>query len=272
MFKLFIIIFREILEVSIILGIISAATKNIPGRTKYILSGIAVGVFGALIIAFFTSAISDLFDGYGQELLNALILLVTASMIIWTVVWMKQHSCNFVSKMKDYKQQLSSQSAPLFSIAIITATSVFREGSEIVLFTYGIAISSNYPIYKLFFGGIMGFTAAFILGLAIYKGMIKISPKYLFKTTSIILGLIAAGLSAQAANFLSAGEIITVMQQQVWSTSQILPQESDLGKLLNVLIGYSENPTMIELVFYLSTLGIIFLLSFKCKKKPAHSH
>lgn len=257
MLKLFVIFFREILEVSLLLGIIAAATKEIKNRFLYINSGIAAGIIGSALIAICANYIFESFDGYGQEISNAIILLVSASMIIWTIVWMKNTHYNTKSKLSD------SQNISLISISIITATAILREGSEIVMFSYGIIASSNETLYSLIIASILGSIAAIITGILLYKGIISISGKYLFKITSIMLSLIAAGMAAQAANLLVSSEIITIYQDPLWNSSWIVSQGSLLGRVLNIFIGYIDNPTELELIFYAVTLAIIYLLSKK---------
>lgn len=261
MFKLFIIIFRETLEVSILLGIIAAATQGIKNRLLYINSGILIGILGASLIAIFTNAIFDSFGGYGQEIVNAGILLIASSMLIWTLAWMKTANRNTTSKIKIYGQQLAKGNSSLLSITIVTASSIFREGFEIVLFSHGILASTTENIFYTIAGGILGFITAMIIGLLIYKGIIKIAGKYLFHVTSIFLSLIAAGMAAQAANFLAAGNLITQYQIPLWDTSWIIPQESFFGKILNFSIGYVDNPTGMEVTFYVATLLFIYTLS-----------
>jgi high-affinity iron transporter len=257
MLKLFIIFFREILEVSLLLGIIAAATQGIKNRSLYINSGIVAGIVGSVLIAAFANYIFESFDGYGQEVSNAIILLVSASMIIWTIVWMKNAHCKTKSKLLD------SQNISLLSISIITATAILREGSEIVMFSYGIITTSNESLYLLFTGSALGSIAAIIIGILLYKGIITISGKHLFKITSIMLSLIAAGMTAQAANLLVSSQMLHIYQTPLWNSSWIISQGSFFGQVLNTFVGYIDNPTGLELSFYIATLGIIYLLSRK---------
>ncbi len=261
MFKIFIIIFREILETAIILGLIAAATKNIPGRTKYIVTGVIIGIIGAIIVAFSTNAISELFDGYGQEIVNAGILLLASLTIIWTVIWMNYNKNKITAKLKSNTALILEKKLPLTSLIIITASSVFREGSEIVLFSYGIIVSTNDSILSLILGAVAGFIVASFIGAGVYASITRILGKYLFKITALMLSLIAAGMAAQAANFLSATDVITIYTEPLWDSSMLLSQNSVMGKILNVLIGYTENPSAIELTFYIGTLLLIFILT-----------
>jgi len=261
MFKLFIIIFREILEVSILLGIIAAATNGIKNRFLYINSGILLGILGAVLIAVFTNTIFESFDGYGQEIINAIILLISSCMIIWTLVWMKNAHNKTTSKIINYGKGASQGEISLLSITFVTASVIFREGSEIALFSYSILAGTDQSFISIILGALLGFTTATITGILIYKGIIKIAGKYIFKVTSVFLSLIAAGMAAQAANLLASSNVITSYQIPLWDSSWLISQESFLGKILNFSIGYIDNPNGLEATFYLATLVIIYTLS-----------
>ena len=68
------IVFREVLEAGLIVGIVLAATRGLAGRGTWIAGGIVGGVAGAAMIAAFAGAISDALSGAGQEVFNASVL------------------------------------------------------------------------------------------------------------------------------------------------------------------------------------------------------
>ena len=69
-----IIVFREVFEAGLIIGIVMAVTAGVAGRGWWVAGGVAAGILGACVVALFTGAISQLFQGSGQELFNASIL------------------------------------------------------------------------------------------------------------------------------------------------------------------------------------------------------
>ena len=52
-----IIVFREVLEASLVVGIVLAASRGVPGRGFWVTSGIAAGVLGAALVAACAGAI-----------------------------------------------------------------------------------------------------------------------------------------------------------------------------------------------------------------------
>src|ERR1700748_3765481 len=85
------IVFREVLEAALIVGIVGAATRGITGRGRWIATGLALGIVGSIAVAFGAEALSGLAEGMGQELFNASILGLAVVMLAWHNIWMSVH-------------------------------------------------------------------------------------------------------------------------------------------------------------------------------------
>ena len=59
MLQIAIVVFREVLEIALILGILASATKDIKGRSNYIFAGLFLGILLSISLAFFTDQISN---------------------------------------------------------------------------------------------------------------------------------------------------------------------------------------------------------------------
>jgi high-affinity iron transporter len=199
MLPTFIIMFREILEIAIILSIIVAATRGVAGRGFWIWAGIGGGLVGAGIVAFFTDKISDLMEGMGQELFNAIVLLLAAFMIGWTVIWMQRHGREIATRVKKIGQDVAEGNVPLYSVAIVVSLAMWREGSEIVLFMFGVISTEQYTLGSILLGGAGGSLAAASIGFLMYFGLIKLSMKHLFTVSGTLLMLLACGMAASGA-------------------------------------------------------------------------
>lgn len=257
MFSIALVVFREVLEVSIVIGVILAATKGVPGRAKWTLLGILGGIVGSGLVAYFIEEISGFAEGVGQEIFNAGILIVAAIMIAWTVIWMRTHAREMVRKIRAVGQQIKDGHVQMISISIVIALATLREGSEIALFGNGILLSGHLTAAEFFTGAFIGLGGGALVGAMLYFGMLKISTKHIFKITGWLLIFLAAGMMSIAASYLVSAGIFDVLIDPVWDTSSILPDSSLLGKILSVLIGYTAIPMGIQLVFYISTLGVL---------------
>ncbi len=254
-----IIVFREVFEVALIVGILSAATQGLINRSKWVWAGIGLGLIGSGIVAYFAQTISRALEGMGQEMLNASILLFAALLIGWTVVWMHGHGRTLTQQLKEVGRTVTLGEVPLYTLAIVVALSVLRDGSELVLFTFGI-LASGENIFALTIGSVLGLASGIAIGVALYYGLIKISTRKLFSVTNWLLTLLAAGMVSQAVGFLTAAGFLPEIIYPLWDTSRIIAQSSWLGQVLHTLVGYCERPSGIQLISYLLTLGGISLI------------
>jgi high-affinity iron transporter len=144
-----IIVFREVLEAGLIVGIVMAATRGVDGRGRWISIGIGAGVVGAAIVAAFAGVISQAFQGSGQELFNAGILAVAVVMLMWHNAWMARHGREIAAEMRNIGTAVSEGAKPLTALAVVIGVAVLREGSEVVLFLYGILASGTSGVSAL---------------------------------------------------------------------------------------------------------------------------
>ena len=133
-----IIVFREVVEAGLVIGIVLAATRGIGGRAWWVSLGILAGVLGASIVAIFAGAISNAFAGSGQELLNASVLIIAVISLTWHNVWMAEHGRELVAELRQVGVDVSAGRKPLTALAVVIFVAVMREGSEIVLFFMGL--------------------------------------------------------------------------------------------------------------------------------------
>jgi high-affinity iron transporter len=254
------IVFREVFEAGLIIGIVMAVTSSVPGRGLWVAGGVIAGVLGACVVALFTGGLSELFGGSGQELFNAGILGFAVLMLGWHNVWMARHGRGMAAEMRAAGQAVVTGSKSLAALAVVVMIAVLREGSEVVLFLYGVAAAQGGADLSMAAGGAVGLVLGALVCLLTYLGLITIPTRYLFAVTSTLITLLAAGMAAQAIAFLQQANILTVFDETVWNTSWILSDSSLLGRALHTLIGYVDQPTAMQLIAYAATLAVILVL------------
>ncbi|MBN9561280.1 MAG: FTR1 family protein [Alphaproteobacteria bacterium] len=255
------IVFREVLEAGLIVGIVLAATEGIARRGSWIAGGIAVGVGGAAVLAMFAGAISGALSGNGQEVFNASILIVAVVMLGWHNVWMASHGRQIAQEMRAVGHAVGTGERSLLALAVVVAVAVLREGAEVVLFLYGIAASSQAGAAALMLGGVLGVGAGALVSYLLYRGLIAIPVSRLFSVTSWLIALLAAGMAGQAAAILAGIDLIPAWGYQLWDTSWLLPQNSLPGQALHALVGYSDRPLGVQVVAYLVVLAALVTAS-----------
>lgn len=254
-----IIVFREVIEAGLILGIVMAATKAVAHREQWIAGGVIAGFLGACLVAVFIGVITEAFAGMGQELFNASVLGVAVVMLTWHNVWMARHSREIVVELKSVGEAVTAGQRPLAALGVVVGLAVLREGSEIVLFLYGV-IASGTSGASVFIGGIFGVLLGAAFSALTYFGLLAIPIRHIFAVTTALIALLAAGMSAQAVQFLDSAGLVTVLGNQLWDTSGILSQDSLLGRMLHTLIGYNDRPTQLQLVAYVATIVVMIAL------------
>lgn len=255
-----IIVFREVFEAGLIVGIVMAVTRAVPLRGWWVSGGVAAGLGGACLVALFAEVLSQAFAGSGQELFNATILSVAVVMLTWHNVWMARHGRELAAEMRAAGEAVATGRSSLAALAIVVGVAVLREGSEVVLFLYGILASEGSSGASVFAGGVAGLVlGAFVCALT-YFGLLHIPGRYLFAVTSLMIAFLAAGMASQAVAFLAQADVLTALGRTVWDTSWLLSDGSILGKALHTLVGYTDQPTGMQLLVYLATLGVTFML------------
>jgi high-affinity iron transporter len=255
-----IIVFREVFEAGLIVGIVLAVTGSVPHRNRWIGGGVLAGVLAACVVAAFTGALSQLFSGMGQELFNAAILGIAVMMLTWHNVWMAHHGREMAGEIRAAGQAVADGSKSLLALAVVVGVAVLREGSEVALFLYGVAASDGGSALSLAIGGFIGLALGAGVCLLTYFGLMRIPQRALFATTTVLITLLAAGMAAQAVAFLERANWLTSLDTVVWDSGWLLSETSIAGRTLHTLIGYTDQPTEMQLLVYAAVLLVTFLL------------
>jgi|SRR5579871_390738 len=264
------IVFREVIEAGLIVGIVLAATQGVARRSLWVTSGVGAGVLGACLVAAFAERLASLFEGSGQELFNAAILLTAVAMLTWHNVWMAGHGRQIANEMRRVGAEVSAGERTLLALAIVVGVAVLREGSEVVLFLYGIAAQGGLSAGAMLGGGALGLAAGAGVSALMYYGLLAIPAHRLFAVTAWLITLLAAGMASQAVLFLQQGGYFEFLTATVWDTSWLLPESGIAGRLLHTLVGYSDAPNGAQLLVYATTIATMNVLMRTVNgRKPA---
>ncbi|CAJ9016110.1 FTR1 family iron permease [Burkholderia pseudomallei] len=264
-----VIVFREVLEAALVVSIVLAATKGVPGRAWWVSAGLLGGVVGAAFIAAFADVISAWASGMGQEVFNAGVMFVATIMLAWHSIWMGKHGREMAQQLSQVGRAVAAGSRPLTGLAIVVGVAVLREGSEAVLFLYGIAAGDPGQAPQMIAGGALGVLGGVGLGAGMYAGLLQIPLQRLFSVTNALIVLLAAGMASQGTGFLVSAGWLPSWGDTVWDTSWLLKESSVVGKMLHTLVGYTARLAGIQIVAYVATLLVIVLLARRVARKQA---
>lgn len=258
------IVFRELLEAALIVTILLAATRGVPRNRFWISTGILGGLIGAGVVAALTNIISALFDGTGQEIVNAVILFTAVILIGWHVIWMNIHGRQMAIDMRAAGQRIADGEQRMSALAIVVGLAVMREGSEVVLMLQGLWASGQ--AHAMLGGAVLGIVSGLLVSTLMYLGFVSMKVSRIFALTNVLLVLIASGMAARGANFLTQAGLVPAFGNKIWDIDGILSEQSVLGQILAALVGYMSQPTGIQLAFYLVTAIAIFGLMQHAKR------
>ena len=250
------LVFREVLEAALIVTVVAAATRGVPRRSVFVGGGIALGVIGAIVVAVCMGFIEGSLGGVGQEVFQAVVLLTAVVMIGWHVTWMSSHGKEMVQQMQRVTDSVKAGSSSIAILLAVVALAVLREGSEVVLFLFGMAAGGASKLG--FIGGVpLGLAGGVAVGFALYFGLLRIPIRYFFTATNWMLVVLASGLAASAAGFLVQANLLPAWGNQLWDTSWLLSNRSIVGQTVHVLTGYEARPAGMQLVFWIGTFIVL---------------
>ncbi len=256
MWAVALLVFREVLEAALIVSVVAAATRGVLRRGWFVGGGIGLGVAGAVLVALSAGALASAFSGVGQELFNACVLLAAVLMIGWHVLWMSRHGREMSAQMRAVGNAVQTGASSLTLLLAVVALAVLREGSEVVLFLYGMSAGGA---DHLWLGLAIGIACGSALGFALYAGLLRIPMRHFFAVTNGMLVLLAAGLASTAARYLVQADLLPAWGNQLWDSSWLLSNGSLLGQTAHILVGYDARPAGMQMAFYAMTLAALWL-------------
>lgn len=261
MLQIALVIFREMLEISLILGIVLAAAKPIKGHQAYVAAGAMCGFVLAALLAFGANKVTTSFGGFGDELLDVAIILLTVVMVSSTAIWVKHTGAKISAKITKIAENSDDTNGARIMLLLVVMTTIFREATEVVLFIHAIASSGMLEVTDYVGGFMIGIVAGIGTALAISYGLNKVAVKHLFKISFILLSLIAASLATEAAGILTSLGVVDILSAPMWDSGEYISDYGIIGKILKIFVGYNSKPNGLEVLFYLATLGFIYFAS-----------
>lgn len=268
MFVPFLVMLREGVEASLIVGIIASYMSK-SNRTGW-LPSLWIGVFLAIAVSLFVGAclqwLSAEFPQKQQELFEAIVgvvaVVVLSSMVIWMQKASRSISASLTQSLDSAFVAEKSQSYVLVALVFI---SVAREGLETIFFLLAIFQQSTGPSAPA--GAGLGLAASVGVGILIYKGSLKLNLSRFFRITGVFIIFVAAGILGNAVRAFHEAGIWNHFQSVAFDISYLLPDDSAGGSLLAALFGFQDAPTVGALAVYLAYLAGALFCVFKSLKR-----
>ncbi|MFT4435343.1 FTR1 family iron permease [Caballeronia sp. 15715] len=267
------IVWRESVEALLVVGILYAWLKNGDADARrgipYLWAGVAVGLLAAVALGAALVGFTEVLSGDAQDYFQTGMVLVACVLIVQMVLWMKHHGRSMKRDMEASLQR-SKQDANWWGVTLLVALAIAREGSETVIFLYGLGFGQSGHVDPMQYLAVaIGLALAFLTFYLLQLGGKIFSWRLFFRVTEIMLLFLAAGLFETGVDKLIDKEILPVVMNQVWNTSWLLDDSSTFGSLVATLTGYRAHPAGMNLIAYAVYWAVIFLLLRRSKNQMA---
>ncbi|PJA31792.1 MAG: iron permease [Zetaproteobacteria bacterium CG_4_9_14_3_um_filter_53_7] len=262
-----IIVFREMLEMVLVLGVLMAATRGLAGSRQWIGLGALGGLMAALFFGLFMEQLEASFEGDGEFVFNAAVLFTASALIAWTVFWMSRHGREASQRMKQMGSSVMQGELPRTALMIVAFSAVMREGAEAAFFLFGAAQGAALEGYDMLTGGLLGAAVALLVGAALYLGLVRIPVNKLFAVAGWMLMLLAAGMASQGVWNLVVIGWLPPLIDPLWNSSALLSQSSMFGELLHVLMGYDDQPSALQVMAFAASLALMSSIYYRLQQR-----
>ena len=259
MIPTFVIFLREGIEASMIVAILLSYLTRINQRRHFhdVWLGVAcalVLVFGGGVAAYF---LIQHYEGSNiQTYFETATYVIAAAVLTYMTFWMHTHA-RTIAKDLQHRSDVALSKGTRWGLGLIAFQAVGREGLETMVFTLAIVFASTRqaatPVHGnlLWLGALVGLAGALAIAFAIYRMGAKLNMKRFFQVLGVVLMFFAAGLLADAVENLQQLKWLPFGTHVLWNSGRVITESSSVGDVLHSLVGYAQQPTVLQAVVYL---------------------
>lgn len=257
----FLITWREGLEAGLIIAIVLAYLGRVgeAGRRRYVWFGAVAALALSVALGAALEATATTLSGRALEAFEGSAMLLAVVILTWMIHWMRRQAATLGSSLRR-QVDVALRGGSTLALAVLAFTAVGREGLETALFLFAGSGREDALAYWLGALGGLGFAAA--LAALFYAGSGRLRLGIFFNVTGVLLIVLAAGLLVNGLKELHEVGAVPDLGPHVWDTYELLPDNSQAGRLAATLLGYDSSPYLglvVAYVAYLMTaLGLFF--------------
>ncbi len=250
-----IIALREGVEMTLIVGIVLAYLTQVGARRahRWVWAGVASAAAVSLGFLGVLNALNAEFEGATEQIFEGLTLLLAATFLTWMIFWMLRQARYLKGELQRGVAEALARGGAAWGIFALVFFAVVREGVETALLLFAA------PGQGKLLGSVVGLAIAVGIGVLIYAFGRSVDLRTFFRVTGVALVVFAAGLVTHGFHeFVEAG---LAAGPTVFDLGDVLPDKSGVGAVLRTLLGYSDDPTLLEVVAYVGYFLVVFALS-----------
>lgn len=194
----FVIVLREAFEAALVLGLVFACLRKI-GHTREqaraVWAGTAAAVAVATALGALIFAVAGQLEGDAERLYEGFAMLLAAVVLTGMLFWMRRQAASIGGALRAQVTAAVSSGGTL-GLALVAFVAVAREGIETALFLFA-SVGEDGALSTVV-GAALGLAAAVGLGVAFYRGSLRMDLGRFFLVTGVLVILFAAYLLAGA--------------------------------------------------------------------------
>lgn len=267
------IVWRESVEALLVVGILYAWLRTTPeGRRglPWLWTGVGCGLLLASALALALLGLAAWLPDAGQQWLQTVMALVAAALVVQMVLWMRHHGRGLKGELQaGASRQVGS--GHWWGLLVLVMVAVAREGSETVVFLYGVVLSMQQQgsVAGAMAAGLGGFAAALLTFWVLQLGGKLITWRRFFRLTEVLLLVLAGGLLVAGTDRLIALGALPTLMDPVWDSAWLLDTGGGLGKVLADFAGYRATPALSQLLIWLAYWVVVAGLLRRAARVPA---
>ena len=190
----FVIVLREAFEACLIIGLVLAFLAKTGQRREHVRAvwmGVAAAVGTSVAAGTILFAVFGELDDQAEAIFEGIAMLVAAGVLTWMVFWMRKQAKTIGG---DLRRQVGDAilTGGGLALATVAFVGVAREGLETALFLF-VSFRDEGALQTIV-GGALGLTAAVGLGVAFYRGSLKLDLRRFFLVTGLLVIALGAYL------------------------------------------------------------------------------
>ncbi len=262
---------REGLEAALVVVILAAFLVKTDRRwaLRYVWTGVAVAIVLSVALGAVLTFGTQQLSFEQQELIGGGASILAVGFVTAMVFWMRTAARTISGELKG-RLDKALDIGPL-AVALVGFLGVGREGLETAIFFYATTQAAGQGNAQPLVGWVVGLGAAVLLGLAIYRGAVKINLAKFFRYTGILLVVVAGGILAYGLHDLQEAGVLPGLTNLAFDVSRTIPADSWYGALLKGIFNFSPQTTWLQAVawvLYVGTVLTLFLRPVKSGQAP----
>jgi high-affinity iron transporter len=265
----FLITLREGIEGALLVSIILAYLNAIGRRDRHgsVWVGVGAAVAGSLVAGAVIFLVAGRLSPTAAEVFEGVVSYLAVGVLTWMIFWMRRNAIKIKGALHE-RVDVAVASGSSLALGALAFLVVGREGLETALFLFSaFRASADTPVALTILGAILGLGVAVVLGVALYRGGIRLNLRTFFRVTGGLILLVAASLLVYGTH-----ELLEVGAFRFLEGGGLLAEAPGVAVVMSainrVVVGLGGTPTWLEFGLWLTYLVVTGVLFFRPTPAP----